>query len=182
MKKWISSLLILIILNANAITVGGIKLPDEWEKDGIVLKLNGAGLRKKMIIKVYAAGLYLMNEISDSNEIINLDEPMAIKMHFIYKNVSKEKLIDAWKVGFTKFEDKNDIALEISKFNSFFTHDAKKGDIYDFIYIPRKGVDVFYNNEFVGTVGGFTFKKALFSIWLAESTTLPKLRKALLGL
>jgi hypothetical protein len=42
-----------------AIDVNGIKFEDLAKVGGKELKLNGAGMRTKLVIKVYAAGLYL---------------------------------------------------------------------------------------------------------------------------
>ena len=136
---------------------------------------------KKFVIKVYACGLYLKDKTNNADVIINNDAPMAIKMHFMYKNVPKEKLIKAWNDGFKHYKNKERLVKEIDKFNSLFKYDAKKNDIYELVYTPRKGVDVIFNNKIIGTVGGSEFKKALFSIWLGEKTDLPKLKVKLLG-
>ena len=160
--------------------IGGKVLPDKMKAGENELFLNGAGLRKKLIIKVYAGALYLKESCSDANAIIEADEPTAVKMHFIYKAVAPEKLIEAWNTGFGK-SDISNLREEIKIFNSYFTEDAKKNDIYDIIYIPEEGTSVYMNNEMKGTIPGLEFKKAVFSIWLGEETELPKLKKAMLG-
>jgi hypothetical protein len=161
--------------------IGGKNLPDEFNAGDSTLILNGAGLRKKLIIKVYAGALYLLQSCSDAQKIIEADESMAVKMHFIYKAVSPEKLIGAWNTGFGKSDTFN-LQEEIATFNSYFTEDAKKDDIYDIIYVPEEGTSVYMNNELKGTISGLEFKKAVFSIWLGEQTELPKLKKAMLGM
>ena len=139
------------------------------------------GIRKKFVIKVYACGLYLKEKTSDYQKIIDSDEPMIIRMHFLYRKVSNKKLIEAWNEGFAKYANSEKIAMEIEQFNALFTKNAVKNDIYELIYTPRKGTDLMINGEIIGTVGGLEFKKALFSIWLAENTSLPELRESLLG-
>ena len=161
--------------------IGGKMLPDKMKAGEDELMLNGAGLRKKLIIKVYAGALYILESCSDANKIIEADEPMAVKMHFIYKAVAPEKLIEAWNIGFGK-SDISNLQEEITTFNSYFTEDAKKDEIYDIIYVPEVGTSVYMNNELKGTVPGLEFKKAVFSIWLGEQTELPKLKKAMLGM
>jgi hypothetical protein len=161
--------------------IGGKVLPDKMKAGENELLLNGAGLRKKIIIKVYAGALYLMQKSSNANAIIEADESMAVKMHFIYKAVATEKLIEAWNTGFGK-SDISNLQEEIKSFNSYFTEDAKKDDIYDIIYIPEEGTSIYMNNELKGTITGLEFKKAVFSIWLGEQTELPKLKKAMLGM
>jgi hypothetical protein len=75
--------------------IGGVKLPDSMVAGKDTLLLNGAGLRKKLFIKVYAGGLYLTQKNQEPQKIIEADEPMAIRMHFIYDGVSSKE-IDRW--------------------------------------------------------------------------------------
>ena len=166
---------------AMALEIGGKVLPDKIKAGENELLLNGAGLRKKLIIKVYAGALYLPESCSNANKIIEADEPMAVKMHFIYKAVAPEKLIEAWNTGFGK-SDISNLQEEIATFNSYFAEDAKKDEVYDIIYVPEVGTSVYMNNELKGTIPGLEFKKAVFSIWLGEQTELPKLKKAMLGM
>jgi len=160
--------------------IGGRELPDNMKAGENELTINGAGLRKKVVIKVYAGALYLMEACKDAEKVIEADEPMAVKMHFIYKAVDPSKLIEAWNTGFGK-SDISNLQKEIETFNSYFTEDAVKEDVYDIIYVPEVGTSVYMNNELKGTITGLEFKKAVFSIWLGEETELPKLKKAMLG-
>ena len=161
--------------------IGGKVLPDKIQAGDNELTINGAGLRKKLIIKVYACALYLPEKENDAKTIIEANEPIAVKMHFIYKAVDPAKLIEAWNTGFSK-SDISNLQEEIKTFNSYFTKDAVKNDVYDIIYVPEVGTSVYMNNELKGTIPGLEFKKAVFSIWLGEQTELPKLKKAMLGI
>lgn len=164
-----------------ALEIGKVTLPDEMTLENDVISLNGAGLRKKLIIKVYAAGLYLKEASSNANEILEKDEAMAIRMHFIYKNVSEDKLISAWNEGFELAGTGEDLQPKIDLFNSYFNKPALKGDIYDIIYEPGKGTSVIMKGELMGVIEGLDFKKAVLGIWLGENTSLPKLKEQLLG-
>ncbi|MDA3813876.1 MAG: chalcone isomerase family protein [Candidatus Cloacimonetes bacterium] len=161
--------------------IGGKVLPDNMKAGDNELTINGAGLRKKLIIKVYACALYLMQKDSDAKSIIEADEPIAVKMHFIYKSVDPGKLIKAWNTGFGKSDIAN-LQEEIETFNSYFTKDAVKDDVYNIVYVPEVGTSVYMNNKLKGTIPGLEFKKAVYSIWLGEQTELPKLKKAMLGM
>ncbi len=184
MKKAILFIIILTFIFTSiawGLKIGGKVLPDNMKAGDNELTINGAGLRKKLIIKVYAGALYLMAKGTDANTIIEADEPMAVKMHFIYKAVAPKKLIKAWNTGFGK-SDISNLQEEIKTFNSYFTNDAVKNDVYDIIYVPEVGTSVYMNNQLKGTIPGLEFKKAVFSIWLGEQTELPKLKKAMLGM
>ncbi len=184
MKKTFLIILIMTFVFTSfawSLKVGGKILPDNITAGDNELTINGAGLRKKVIIKVYACALYLMEKESDAKAIIKADKPIAVKMHFIYKAVDPEKLIEAWNTGFGK-SDISNLQEEIKTFNSYFTKDALKDDVYDIIYVPEVGTSVYMNNELKGTIPGLEFKKAVYSIWLGEQTELPKLKKAMLGM
>ena len=160
--------------------IGGKVLPGKIQAGDNELTINGAGLRKKLIIKVYACALYLMEKESDAKTIIEADEAIAVKMHFIYKAVAPEKLIEAWNTGFAK-SDISNLKEQITQFNAMFSADAKKDDVYDITYLPDTGSSLYINGKLIGTVPGFEFKKALFSIWFGNETELPKLRDRMLG-
>jgi hypothetical protein len=60
MKKLLAAAFALAVATpALARNVAGVEFPDSIDVGGQKLVLNGAGLRKKFIIKVYAGGLYV---------------------------------------------------------------------------------------------------------------------------
>lgn len=168
---------------ANAKQVGKVSLPDSLMAGKDELILNGAGFRKKLFIKVYAAGLYLKEKQTDPQQIMDAEAPMAIRMHFVYSEVSSKKLVDAWNEGFVNGTGGNiaPIKTEIDTFNAFFSQEAQKNDIYDIIYIPDQGVSVYIKGELKGTIKGLDFKRAVFSIWLGEKPADSKLKRKMLG-
>jgi hypothetical protein len=168
---------------APAKEIGGVNLPDTLPAGKEQLVLNGVGLRTKMFIKVYAGGLYLRKKDNDAQKIINADEPMAIRLHFVYDGVSHEKLIEAWNEGFVNATGGNLAPLKesIEKFNSFFTEEARKGNIYDIIYAPGEGVSVIIKGKLLGTIKGLDFKKSVFAIWLGDKPADNSLKQGMLG-
>jgi len=185
MLKTLMIMLAVLSLPATALEkVGGAELPDTVTVAGKELVLNGAGLRKKFIIKVYAGALYLTEKSSDAAAIIAADEPMQIRMHFLY-GVRPDQLTDAWNEGFEASLGKDRepaMQAKIDAFNALFVEKTSKGDTYDVIYTPGTGIEVRFNEESVGEIQGLDFKKAVFSIWLGEEVRdLKKLKKAMLG-
>jgi Chalcone isomerase-like len=182
MKKLVIFVMIaLMILPLLAVKVGGVVLPDNLKFGDNDLTLNGAGLRKKVVIKVYACGLYLPQQSKSSAAILADEGAIGIRMDFIYKKVDQKKLISAWNDGFAKTGALQQFAIETSRFNALFSQPAVKGDIYDIVYLPGTGVQVIRNEVVLGTIANPAFRKAVFSIWLDEKTDLPKLREKLLG-
>lgn len=185
MKNRIILLLCLVILGITyleSLEMGKIVMPDQLKAGDDTLDLSGSGWRKKLIVKVYACGLYLPQSSEDALSILESDEPMAIRMHFVYSSVSEDKLIGAWNEGFANAATPDSLQPKVAEFNSFFSKPAVADDIYEIVYLPETGTSLLINNELIGTIEGVDFKKAVFSIWLGENTALSKLRADLLNL
>lgn len=185
--KWLLRILLVSLILAPcgyAAEIGGVNLPETLVAGNETLTLNGAGLRKKFFLKVYAGGLYLTEKSTDAKQVLQANVPMAIRMHFIYDGVSAEKLIDAWNEGFSAATHGKTGPLqeEINKFNSFFTEEAKEGDIYDIIYTPEEGTRVYIKDRLMGVIPGLDFKQAVFAIWLGEKPADGGLKEGMLGL
>jgi hypothetical protein len=163
-------------------TVGGVKLPDTLQIGGEELVLNGAGLRRKAIIKVYAGGLYLKNRSSDRKEIIEADETMAIRLTFV-RNVDSGSIIDAWNTGFENSAAEGYTASQdnIDRFNAVFSSDVEKNSTYEVAYIPGFGVQASINGSQKALIPGLDFKQALFAIWLGEEPADKGLKEGMLG-
>ncbi|HAY39564.1 MAG TPA: chalcone isomerase [Desulfobacteraceae bacterium] len=185
MKRLVIILLAVFVMCTMAYgkQVGDVILPDSLMAGMDELLLNGAGFRKKLFIKVYAAGLYLIEKQTDPQKIMDADTPMGIRMYFVHSEVPSKKLVDAWNEGFVNGTGGNiePIKTEIDTFNACFSQKASKDDIYDIIYIPGQGVSVYIKGELKGTIKGLDFKKAVFSIWLGEKPADSKLKRQLLG-
>ena len=174
---------LIITAPAQAKEIGGMNLSDTIVAGKEQLVLNGAGLRKKFFVKAYAGGLYLKTKENDAQRIVNADEPMAIRLQFIYDGVSCKQLVEGWNEGFANATNGNlgSIKESADTFNSFFTEDARKGDVYDIIYTPGEGVHVSIKGKLMGTISGLDFKKALFAIWLGEKPVDSALKQGMLG-
>jgi hypothetical protein len=175
---------ILIMTSAGyAKEVGGINIPESLAAGSDTLVLNGAGIRTNFFIKVYVGGLFLKQKSGDANAIINADEPMTIRLHILSKLITSEKMKDAVLEGFQNSTNGNTAPFKdkIDMFISVFKDDIKKNDIYDMIYTPAEGVNVYKNKELKTTTKGLDFKKALFGIWLCNKPADKDLKKAMLS-
>ncbi len=170
--------------------VGEVEVADSITLGGQTLGLNGSGQRIKKVafvkIKIYSAGLYLQAQNSDAASILAADAPMAIRLYITTNKATKDKLIDAWNEGFERATaGKTDpIKGEIAKFNALFKKNPKDGDMYEIAYVPGQGITLAMNGESQGAaIAGLEFKKAVFGIWLAETSDkdVNTLKAALLG-
>lgn len=166
-------LLMAVVVSSTAVAqkkVGGVVLPATEKFQDHTLHLNGAGVREKLWIDLYAAGLYLDQKNNNAQQILNSDKPMALKLHIVSKLITSEKMVEAVTEGFEKSTNGNTAPIqnEINTILGFFKEDIKKNDVFDLVYLPGRGVAAYKNGKIRGIVEGKDFKKALFGIWLSN--------------
>ncbi|MBF0121403.1 MAG: chalcone isomerase family protein [Desulfobacterales bacterium] len=165
--------------------VGGVILPETLLVEHEQLVLNGAGIRTKFFINVYACGLYLLKKNSNAESIIVADEPMAIRMHIIFDHITNTQMKDAIKDGL-KIASKGDISYIkgiMDLIDESYKDAIHKDDIFDLIYSSAiGGLGVAKNGELKGSTPGLQVKNTVFSIWLGSNPLQKALKKALLGL
>lgn len=85
--------------------------------------------------------------------------------------------------GFRRATENNiePICEKIEQFKSVFKDNVKKGDVYEFVYLPLKGTHIYKNNVLSSIIPGLDFKKALFGIWLFKRPKDTDLHDKLLG-
>ena len=173
----------LLSFNLQAKTLADVSLSDETLVAGETLKLNGAGIRTKFVFDIYVAAFYTREPVSKLEDLIVSDQPMRMAMHFVYDEVSKEKLVDGWNEGFDdnlSDEQLNKLKPRIKLFNGLFKT-VRKGDVILLDYVPGKGTLVTINHKNIGAVTGAEFYHALLMIWLGENPVGDDLKSALLG-
>lgn len=165
--------------------LAGVKVEDKIvTANGTVLQLNGMGLREKLWIDVYVGSLYLAKPSHDPVEVIRQTDPFRLRMDILYKEVSSEKLVNAWQEGFEKNQSPDSLARldeRIKQFNALFSDAARKGDRILIDYIPSEGTRVIKNDKLLGTIEGEDFKQALLAIWLGDAPADTELKEGMLG-
>ncbi|MDA9161096.1 chalcone isomerase family protein [Crocinitomicaceae bacterium] len=184
MKTLFISLLMLCmtsVSSAQGRKISGVTFPPEMDLKGTSLFFNGCGLRSKIGIDLYVAGLYLKKPTMDENKAIKADEVQAIKIVIVSSKVTRDKFNDAVKEGFENASPFNATTDQIKSFKSFFAAPFKVNDEINMIYKPGKGTLVTINGQFKGIIKGLPFKKALFAIWLGNKPAQGKLKKGMMG-
>ena len=163
--------------------VSGVDLPDSISAGDASLALNGAGLRKKLFIKLYVGGLYLSEASSDAQAIIDADEPMAITLNIKSKLLTRDKMLKALNDGFKNSTGGDTAAIQpqIDQMIEFMGEKIKIGDIFHYVYAPGSGTHMIKNGGSPVVIEGLDFKQALFGIWLADKPAQASLKKAMLG-
>jgi hypothetical protein len=187
LKRVLVSLLFLLLTcqAVAALEVAGVMVPEKVTigESSKQLVLNGAGIRKKLFVKVYVGAFYLPGKLNTVGAILGDPGPKRIAMHFLYKEVSAKKLIDGWNEGFagnSKPEEVKSLQGRINQFNKLF-RTVKKGDVIRLDYLPDEGTQVWINEKLMGAVEGQDFSQALLRIWLGPKPADAGLKKAWLG-
>ena len=166
-------------------TISGVTLPRKVMSGKTTLNLNGGGIREKLWIDLYVAGLYVKVKSNDANQIINSDERMSMRIQIVSSLITSEKMSDAIEDGFRKSTNKNTKKLRerIDAFKAvFLAKELKDGDIFDIVYVPGTGVVIYTKKKIAAKIKGLDFKKALFGIWLGKKPVDNNLKKDLLEL
>jgi hypothetical protein len=146
------------------------------------LVLNGAGIRKKFFVKVYVGALYLPQRASDAAAVLAMQGPKRVLMHFLYKQVEADKLIDGWNEGFEKNQAAGDLERlrpRLARFNALFS-DVRAGDEILLDYLPGQGTRVTIRGDDKGLIPGEDFHRALLAVWLGDEPADAGLKKGML--
>jgi hypothetical protein len=172
-KTCIALMVVLMMATASSARVfEGVDMPETLQAGDYTLVLNGVGIRVVlMVVKPYVAGLYLMEAEKDAAAIMKADEPMAIRLNMIddaTRSLMLSKLYDGMRNSVTSVGGNFDTLKP--RFDAFkeLLPEPKfdKGSIFEFKYVPGKGLQVFKNGQYKGAIEGVDFKEAFFGIWL----------------
>ena len=161
--------------------VAGVKMPDTVTVEGKTLKLNGMGLRKKVVFKVYVAGLYVEMPSKDAAALVSSDQVKRMQLS-VLRSLKAAQVTEAIGEGFEKNSKAQMGALKdrLAKFGSMIS-DVVEGDQIVMTYVPGKGTTVSVKGTDKGVVEGKDFADALFSVWLGANPVQEDLKKNLLG-
>lgn len=169
-----------------ATEVAGIKFDDSVSVAGKDLKLNGAGLRTKMIFKVYALGLYLPEKKTAVADVLASPGPRRVSI-VMMRELSSDDFGKAFMDGLNNNTDKAErtkILPQTMKFGEMFAQiqGLKKGDVLSMDWVPGEGTHCQLNGKKIGeVVPDVAFYNAILRIWLGEKPVDSSLKPALLG-
>ncbi len=173
---------LLLAVPAAAGTLAGVTLPDKAEVKGQTLLLNGMGLRKKFVIKVYVGGLYLPQKEKNAAKILTADAPRRMVMHFIY-DVSKDQMCEAWNEGLEANTPKApaDVKKAFATLCGWMDGVGENNDLV-MTYLPGEGTTVEINGKAKGTLPGKAVADAILATWIGpDPAPGADFKKAVLG-
>ncbi|HUP60318.1 MAG TPA: chalcone isomerase family protein [Thermoanaerobaculia bacterium] len=165
-KLILATTLVLAASTASAVTVAGANIEDSVSVNNQNLVLNGAGLRKKFVVKVYVGALYLPSKQTNAAAIIAADTPRRMVMHFVY-DVEKGKIAEAWGEGLTANTPNASPEVKTAfKTLASWMEDMKDGQRITMTYVPGIGTTVEVNGKSKGTLGGKAVADAILNTWI----------------
>jgi hypothetical protein len=184
MRIFFFCFLVLVGQNSYAAEIAGVTVKETLQAaDNTQLYLNGAGIRSKFFFDIYIAQLYMEHPAGSAAEVIAAPGKKRMIMHFLYEEVTKDKLVSAWNEGFGDNLDAEKLATLQEKINSFNTlfRTVKKGDIIELDYIPEQGTVVTISGKEMGVIEGKDFNDALLNIWVGPKPINEGLKTKLLN-
>jgi len=147
------------------------------------LQLNGFGDRKKLFIKLYVASLYVQEKVNEGSLFLEMSQASCMRLNITSSKITSEKMIKATREGFEKSTQGNTAPIEneIKTFLSWLEQPIKKGDEFEFAFVPHNAIQVTKNSKQMGVIENKEFATALFGIWLGDMPAQLNLKDKLLG-
>jgi hypothetical protein len=176
------STLLAIAAPARAAEVEGVRVPEELTVGGAVLRHNGSGVRKKLVVKVYVGSLYLATASGDAEAIVAADEPKAVRLHFL-RDVAKEQMLDAFRDGFraNSREVAGSLAPQLDELARALPGKMRKGAQLLVAWVPGSGTVVNAEGGSEVVIPGKDFSDALFRNWLGREPADGGMKRRMLG-
>jgi Chalcone isomerase-like len=171
---------------AQPVEVEGVKLEPTAQVGGAALQLNGAGVRTRVIVKVYVAGLYVPAKANNAAALLAQKGPRRIAITML-RNVDADTFASALIEGLQKNHSEVQLAgfkaqIDALNANLKAAGEAKKGDVIHLDFAPDAGTRVVVNGKPQGSaIAGDDFYTAVLRIWLGDKPADSDLKKGLVG-
>lgn len=188
MRQSFSRLIVLGVLilssTANAKILSGVTIPEIYQhQSGQELTLQGASIRSKFMMDIYAASFYSEQLHDSATQALKGQTTQAMRLSFIYPKLSIKKFQDGWQKGILANNDRKDIEPHqqaIEQFIHSFKHDLKKGDELILESSPQQGMRVVLNGSVINEIQDPSLFKLLLSTWLGPKPPSQQFKKALI--
>jgi hypothetical protein len=183
MRSIASIVAFVMATSAWAIDVEGVKLDDKASVGGQELVLNGAGLRKRAIFKVYVGSLYVPAKARTAQDVL-AKAPRRVQLNLL-RNLSADQLVEALMDGLKQNltePEMQAIAAPIGEMAAIMKSfgQAKEGSAVTIDFVGTATV-IGLDGTPRGTIDGAAFNDALMRIWVGEHPVQADLKKAMLG-
>src|SRR5213082_3133964 len=179
----VAAIMLLVAGFLRAAEIGGVKLDDRISVAGHDLVLNGAGIRTRVVFKVYVASLSLPQPARDFASVLAA-VPRRIQLNML-RGLSADQLVDALNEGLEANHSSDELASVKPQIGELYSimkafKEVKDKDVVTLDFVEGT-TRIGWNGEAKGTIQGEAFNQALLRVWLGEKPVQPELKKALLG-
>ncbi|HYM47754.1 MAG TPA: chalcone isomerase family protein [Burkholderiaceae bacterium] len=194
MTKWVRAdlmiglmgLIATMSLQAQPVEMEGQKFEPTVQVGEQTLQLNGIGLRRRAIFKVYVAGLYVPQKSTNAATLINDKRARRVALRML-RDVDSDSFIDAFNDGLKNNLIESQLAVLKPQIDALTATlksigEAKKGDAINFDYTPGSGTVISVNGTARGNpIPTAEFFAVLLRIWLGDKPVDEGLKKGMLG-
>jgi hypothetical protein len=189
LKRVISAIALVIAVGApaRAAEVAGVAFEPAAEVAGETLQLNGAGLRKRFFVEVYAAGLYVPQPARSGPALLAQEGPRRVVIAML-RDVGADQFSVAISDGLAANHTPAQLAalsgqIQALQANLAAIGEARRGDRIHFDYTPAAGTRILVNGAQKGAaIPGPELYRAVLRVWLGDAPVDAGLKQALLGL
>jgi long-chain acyl-CoA synthetase len=169
--------------SVQALDVAGVNIPDKASVGGQELVLNGAGVRTRLMFKVYVGSLYVPVKVKTAADVY-AKAPRRIQLNML-RDVTPDQMIDALNDGLNQANSAADagaVKAQMAELAGMLKSmgQLKEGNVLAFDFADG-GTRVSLNGQAKGTIAGDAFNKALFNAWIGDKPVQDDLKKAMLG-
>ncbi|MDP9046209.1 MAG: chalcone isomerase family protein [Pseudomonadota bacterium] len=190
-KPFVSAVLAAVLLaplaaRAEITEVGGVKFPSTLQVAGSTLQLNGAGVRYKVVFKVYAAGLYLTQKATTPEAVLAAPGPRHLQITML-RDIDANELGKLFARGMEQNAPREEFSKSISgviRMSDIFSNRKRlvAGDSFAIEWVPGTGTVITVNGKLEGApIKEPEFYTALMRIWFGNMPADAQLKEALLG-
>jgi hypothetical protein len=171
---------------AIAVEVAGVKVDEEATVANQKLVLNGAGVRTRLVFKVYVAALYLQQRKDNAKDILALPGAKRVAVTML-RELSSDELGQALITGIRKNctpEETRRFGLQLLAMGDIFGKipRLKKGESFSVDWIPNSGTVVIVDGKSVADpIADEAFYNAILKIWIGDDPADAFLKPAMLG-
>jgi chalcone isomerase-like protein len=167
-----------------AMEVSGVQIADKVDVGGVPLVLNGAGLRTKLMLKIYVIGLYLPAKTTSADAVINSKQ--LRRAHLVMKRgLGAGTVWDAFEEGIEANNSPAELAAlkpKLDEIERLFNElgEVAENDALDIDFAADGSTNVKYKGQPKGSIAGTDLQQALLKIWLGKNPVQSDLKAALL--
>lgn len=185
MKKLVFVFFLLACAQVKALEIADTQIDDKIQIDKYSLVLNGAGIRKKLMIKGFVGALYLEKKANTTDAVL-ADKGAKRMSYFLLRDVSGKLMLDRINeaiVANNTIEDMKSLETRFVQMEKIFNsvNELKAGDTINMDYVPGNGTRIVINGQLKGSIEGEDFYRSLLKNWIGSRPVQASLKKEVLG-